>query len=82
MEEAKAHRDDLHQASATISPCCVHVQHALVVLEALRVGNKSRSARSNIEAPGHHIRATPGLNRSILDQGGYASRCRLDYQLA
>ncbi len=79
---ANARRDYLHKVSAMISPSGFQVQHALVVLEDLQVGNMSRSAKGNVEQPGRNVRAKTGLNRSILDQGWYEFRRQLDYKLA
>ena len=59
---ANARRDYLHKATTTISK-----NHALVVIEDLKVGNMSRSAKGSVAAPGAKVRAKAGLNRSILD---------------
>ena len=50
------------------------------LLEALT--NMSRSAAGSTEAPGSHVRAKSGLNKSILDQGWFEFRRQLDYKLA
>ena len=42
---------------------------ALIVVENLKVGNMSRSAKGTEQEPGRNVRAKSGLNRSILDQG-------------
>ena len=42
---------------------------ALIVVENLKVGNMSRSAKGTEQEPGRKVRAKSGLNRSILDQG-------------
>lgn len=61
---ANARNDFLHKLTTTISK-----NHALVVIEDLKVGNMSRSASGTLEAPGKNVRAKAGLNKSILDQG-------------
>jgi putative transposase len=61
---ANVRKDFLHKASATISK-----NHALVVVEDLKVSNMSRSAKGTVDAPGRNVRAKSGLNKSILDQG-------------
>ncbi|MEU8248484.1 transposase [Nonomuraea sp. NPDC048916] len=41
----------------------------VIVHEALRIGNMTRSASGTAEAPGRNVAAKSGLNRSILDAG-------------
>jgi putative transposase len=72
-----ARRDYLHKCSTTISQ-----NHAMVCIEDLQVRNMSRSAAGTTEAPGRHVRAKSGLNKSILDQGWFEFRRQLDYKLA
>ena len=74
---SNARRDYLHKATTTISQ-----NHAMVCIEDLQVRNMSKSASGTIEAPGKNVRAKSGLNKSILDQGGYEFRRQLDYKLA
>lgn len=72
---ANSRKDYLHKCSDIISK-----NHAMIVLEALQVGNMSRSAKGNLENPGKNIRAKSGLNKSILDQGWYEFRRQLIYK--
>lgn len=72
---ADTRNDYLHKASATISK-----NHAVVVLEDLRIRNMSASAKGTIEEPGRNVRAKAGLNRAILDQGWYEFRRQLEYK--
>ena len=72
-----ARRDYLHKTTTTISQ-----NHAMVCIEDLQVRNLSRSAAGRADAPGKNVRAKPGLNRSILDQGWFEFRRQLDYKLA
>ena len=74
---ANVRNDMLHKASTTISK-----NHAVVVLEDLRVTNMTASAKGTIEQPGTNVRAKSGLNRRILDQGWGEFRRQLDYKLA
>ncbi len=74
---ADVRADFLHKTSTTICK-----SHAIVVLEDLRVGNMSRSAKGTVESPGKSVRAKSGLNRSILRQGWGEFRRQLDYKLA
>ena len=67
----------LHKLTTTISK-----NHALVVIEDLKVRNMSRSASGTLEAPGRNVRAKTGLNKSILDQGWFEFRRQLSYKLA
>ena len=74
---ADIRNDFLHKATTTISK-----NHAVVVLEDLKVRNMSASASGSLEAPGHNIRAKSGLNKAILDQGWFEFRRQLGYKLA
>lgn len=67
--------DYLHQASHQISK-----NHAIVVMEDLKVSNMSRSAKGDIDNPGRNVKAKSGLNKSILDQGWYSFRQQLAYK--
>jgi len=71
-----ARKDYLHKVSTTISK-----NHAMVVIEDLKVGNMSASAKGTTEQPGKNVRAKAGLNKAILDQGWFAFRQMLDYKL-
>lgn len=74
---ANIRRDFLHKASDQISK-----NHAMVVIEGLKVSNMSRSAKGDRENPGVNVKAKSGLNRSILDQGWYEFRRQLAYKQA
>ena len=56
--------------------------HAPIVLEGLRIGNMTRSAKGTVEKPGRNVAQESGLNRSILDQGWGGFAEMLDYKLA
>lgn len=68
-------RDYLHKTSTLISK-----NHAMIVIEDLRIRNMSRSAAGSSEAPGRSVRAKSGLNKSILDQGWFEFRRQLGYK--
>jgi len=74
---ASVRRDYLHKTSTTMSK-----NHAMIVIEDLKVGNMSRSAKGTTENPGTHVAAKSGLNRSILDQGWGEFRRQLTYKQA
>jgi putative transposase len=75
IQIADARNDYLHKCSTTISK-----NHAVVVLEDLRIRNMSASAKGDMENPGRNVRAKSGLNKSILDQGWYEFRRQLEYK--
>lgn len=56
-------RDYLHKATTTISN-----NHAMIVIEELKVSNMSKSAKGTSERHGQKVRAKSDLNRAILDQ--------------
>ena len=66
---ANARKDFLHKASTMISK-----NHAVVVLEDLKVQNMSSSKAGG--------KRKSGLNKSILDQGWFEFRRQLTYKLA
>jgi IS605 OrfB family transposase len=67
--------DHLHKASHDISK-----NHAMIVLEDLKISNMSKSAKGTLEEAGKHVQAKSGLNKSILDQGWYEFRRQLTYK--
>lgn len=68
-------RDYFHKVSTTISK-----NHAMIVIEDLKVANMSKSAAGTVSQPGRNVRAKSGLNRSILEQGWYELRRQLEYK--
>ena len=74
-EIANARRDYLHKTSTAISK-----NHALVVLENLKVANMSASAKGTMEQPGRMVKQKSGLNKAILDQGWYEFRRMIEYK--
>jgi putative transposase len=61
---ANSRRDYIHWCSNKISK-----NHAMIVLEDLKVANMSKSAKGDVNNPGKCVKAKSGLNRAILDQG-------------
>lgn len=72
---ANIRRDYLHKVTSEISK-----NHAMIVIEDLKVSNMSKSAKGTAEQHGRNVRAKSGLNRSILDQGWYEMRRQLEYK--
>lgn len=68
-------RDFLHKSSTVISK-----NHAMIVVEDLKITNMSKSAKGTLDNPGKQVKAKSGLNRSILDQGWGEFRRQLEYK--
>ena len=61
---ANIRHDYLHKVTTTLSK-----NHAMIVVEDLKVANMSKSAKGSIDEKGKNVKAKSGLNKSILDQG-------------
>lgn len=61
---ANIRKDYLHKISTHISK-----NHAMIVVEDLKVANMSKSASGTLEQKGTNVKAKSGLNKAILDQG-------------
>jgi len=72
---ANIRRDYLHKVTSEISK-----NHAMIIIEDLKVSNMSKSAKGTVEQQGRNVRAKSGLNRAILDQGWYEMRRQLEYK--
>ena len=70
---ANVRRDFLHKQSTAICQ-----NHAIIVLEDLRVRNMSASAKGTLEVPGRNVRQKSGLNKTVLDQdwGEFDRQCQ------
>lgn len=68
-------KDYLHKTSTTISK-----NHAMVIIEDLKISNMSKSAKGDKEQHGKNVKAKSGLNRSILDQGWFEFRRQIEYK--
>ena len=73
---AEIRKTVLHQVSTAITK-----NHAVVVLEDLKVRNMTASTKGTVEQPGRNIRQKSGLNKSILDQGWGMLKQMLGYKL-
>jgi putative transposase len=60
-KQAYRREDWLHRKTTDLAR-----SHGVVVVEDLRIGNLTRSARGSAERPGSNVKAKAGLNRSIL----------------
>ncbi|SIO27907.1 RNA-guided endonuclease InsQ/TnpB family protein [Nitrosomonas cryotolerans] len=74
---ANARLDFLHKTSTEISK-----NHAMVVVENLKIGNMSKGAKGSVEKHGKNVKAKSGLNKSILDQGWGMFVSFLEYKQA
>ncbi|EJJ4342474.1 transposase [Salmonella enterica] len=72
---ANIRRDYLHKVTSEISK-----NHAMIVIEDLKVSNMSKSAKGTAEQHGRNVKAKSALNRSILEQGWYEMRRQLEYK--
>lgn len=61
---ANIRHDYLHKVTTTLSK-----NHAMIVVEDLKVANMSKSAKGSIEKKGKDVKSKSSLNKSILDQG-------------
>ena len=75
LKIADARKDYLHKVSTGISK-----NHAVVVLEDLKVANMSKSAKGTLEAPGRNISQKSRINKAILDQGWGEFHRQLEYK--
>ncbi|MCD8517729.1 MAG: transposase, partial [Burkholderiaceae bacterium] len=74
---ANARHDFSHKVSTLISK-----NHAMVIVEDLKVRNMTKSAKGDLANPGRQVKAKSGLNRSILDQGWGMFVRMLEYKQA
>lgn len=74
---ADVRNDYLHKVSSAISK-----NHAVVVLEDLKVKNMTASAKGTSDAPGRMVKQKAGLNKAILDQGWGELGRQLEYKQA
>ncbi|MES2212805.1 MAG: transposase [Pseudomonadota bacterium] len=72
---SNARQDYIHKASTEISK-----NHALLVIEDLRIKNMTTSAKGTLSHPGKNVGQKSGLNRSILDQGWGMFFSQLEYK--
>ena len=74
---ARTRQDYLHWCSSHLSK-----NHAMIVMEDLKINAMSRSAKGDLENPGRKVSAKSGLNKSILDQGWGEFKRQLSYKSA
>ncbi|MDJ0535921.1 MAG: transposase, partial [Xenococcaceae cyanobacterium MO_207.B15] len=73
---ANIRNDYLHKISSELSK-----NHAIVILEDLKIVNMSKSAKGTVENPGKNVKQKSGLNRAILDQSWGEFIRQLEYKL-
>ena len=73
---AHVRKDFQHKLSTKLSN-----SHAMIVVEALKIGNMSRSASGTLDDPGKNVKAKSGLNKSILDQAWGEFKRQIGYKL-
>jgi putative transposase len=73
---ARRRADAKHKATSRLVR-----DHALIVMEDLRVQNMTASARGSIEKPGKKVAQKAGLNRSILDMAPGETRRQVEYKM-
>lgn len=76
-QKAASVRRDYQQKSTTE----ISKNHAMIVVENLKVANMSKSAKGTAEQHGKNVRQKAGLNRAILDQGWGELRRQLKYKM-
>ena len=72
---ANIRHDYLHKITTNISK-----NHAMIVVEDLKVVNMSKSASGSAVQHGRNVKAKSGLNKSILDQGWSMMVDMLEYK--
>jgi putative transposase len=73
---ANVRKDQIQKASYAISK-----NHAVLVMEDLRIKNMTATAKGTVENPGVNVAAKSALNRRMLDQGWGELRRRVGYKL-
>ena len=74
---AHVRKDFQHKLSTKLSN-----SHAMIVVEALKIANMSRSGSGTLDNPGKNVKAKSGLNKSILDQAWGEFKRQIGYKLA
>ena len=54
--------------------------HKIICIEDTQTSNMTRSAKGTTEEPGKNVKQKAGLNRSILAQGWYGTRTKIEYK--
>ena len=54
--------------------------HQIICIEDTKTANMTRSTKGTTEEPGTNVRQKAGLNRSILAQGWYGTRTKIEYK--
>ena len=73
---ARRRADAKHKAT-----CRLVRDHAVIVMEDLKIRNMTASARGTVEEPGSMVAQKAGLNRSILDMAPGETRRQIEYKM-
>lgn len=72
---ADVRRDFLHKASSDLTR-----RFGVIVIEDLKLGNMTKSAKGTPAKPGRNVRAKAGLNKALLNHGLGEFRRQLEYK--
>ena len=75
QKRADGHRGFQHRITTQLVR-----DYQTVCIENSKIQNMTRSARGSMEEPGTGVKQKSGLNRSILSQGWYGIRAKLQYK--
>ena len=73
---ARRRADAKHKATSRLVR-----DHAVIIMEDLKVRNMTASARGRVEEPGFMVAQKAGLNRAILDMAPSETRRQLEYKV-
>ena len=72
-------QDSMNGHQHRLSPQLVK-DHKIICIEDTQTSNMTRSAKGTAEEPGRNVKQKAGLNRSILAQGWYGLRTKIEYK--
>jgi len=75
--QARRRGDAKHKATSRLVQ-----EHAVIVMEDLKVRNMTASARGTVDEPGSNVAQKAGLNRSLLDVAPGETRRQVEYKMS